>query len=112
DHFYEPVFHRDLDAEAAELAMRGLLHVAPGRFVHVTGMRVEGGDHAVDGALDQFDVVRLFDVVGPDPLEHAAEQVELRVSVGAGGGLGGRDPEIGLRAGNEKGQAGACQSTE
>ena len=66
----------------AELAVGGLLHVAPGLLIHVARMRIERGDHAVDGALDQLGVVGLFDIVGPDPLEHVAEQIELRIGVG------------------------------
>ena len=108
DHLHQAVFHGDLDAEAAELAMRGFLHVAPGRLIHVTRMRVERRDHAVDGALDQLGVVGLLDIVGPDPLEHVAEQIELRIGVGVGGRLGRRDPELGAGTGDEKGQAGAC----
>ena len=41
DHLDEAVLHRDLDAEPAELAMGGLLHVAPGLLVHVARMRIE-----------------------------------------------------------------------
>ena len=94
DHLDEAIFHRDLDAEAAELAVRGLLHVVPGLLVHVARMRIERGDHAVDGALDQLGVVGLLDIVGPDPLEHVAEQIELRIDVGVGRRPGGRDPEL------------------
>ena len=83
DHLDQAVLHRDLDAEPAELALGGLLHVAPGLVVHVARMRVERGDHAVDRAFDQLGVVGLLDVVGPDPLEHLAEQIELRIGVAA-----------------------------
>ena len=91
DHLDEAVLHRDLDAEPAELAVGGLLHVAPGLLIHVARMRIERGDHAVDRALDQPGVVGLLDIVGPDPLEHVAEQIELRIGIGTGGGLGGRN---------------------
>ena len=52
-------------------------------LVHVARMRIERGDHAVDRRLDQLGVVGLFDVVGPDPLEHLAEQIELRIGMSA-----------------------------
>ncbi len=45
----EAVFHRDLDAEAAELAAGLHLHVAEALGIHVARMRIEGGQHAVDG---------------------------------------------------------------
>ena len=54
DHLDEAVLHRDLDAEPAELAVGGLLHVAPALLVHVARMRIERGDHAVDRALDSL----------------------------------------------------------
>ena len=44
-------------------------------------MWIEPGEHSVDCGFDQFAVVRLFDVIGPDALEHVAEQIELPVSV-------------------------------
>ena len=48
-------------------------------------MRVERGQHAVDGRLDQRRLIGLLDIVRPDALEHVAEQVELTVGVDAGG---------------------------
>ncbi len=42
-------------------------------------------------AFDQLEVIGLFDVVGPDPLEHVAEQIELRIDFGTGGRPGRRD---------------------
>ena len=49
-------------------------------------MRVERGQHPVDRRLDQFPVIRLLDVVGADALEHVAEEIELPIGVGRGGG--------------------------
>jgi hypothetical protein len=112
DHLHQAVFHRDLDPEPTELAMGGLLHVFPGRLIHVARMRIKRGDHAIDGALDQFGVVGLLDIIGPDALEHVAEQIQLRIGVGAGSRagrcLGRPDPELVAGAGDEKGQARAC----
>ena len=86
-HLDKPVFHRDLDAEPAEFAMRGLLHVVPALLIHVARMRIERGDHAVDGAFDQLGIVGLLDIAALDPLEHVAEQIELGIGVGARRGL-------------------------
>ena len=82
DDLHEAVFHRDLDAEPAELAARLDLHVAEAFRVHVARMRIEPVEHAVDCLLDELGVIRLLDVVGAHPLEHVAEQIELPVSVG------------------------------
>ena len=82
-HLDQPVFHGDLDAEAAELAAGLHLHVAEALGVHVARMRVEPGQHAVDRGFDQLGVVRLLDVVGADPLEHVAEEGELPIGVGS-----------------------------
>jgi len=55
--------------------------------------------------LDELAIIGLFDVVGPDSLEHVAEQVQLRIGVGAGGGLGSRDPGLAPWSVHEKGEA-------
>ena len=89
DDLDQAVFHRDFDAETAELAARLHLHVAEALRVHVARMRIEPGEHAVDRLLDQLGVVRLLDVVGADALEHVAEQIELPIGVG-GRRLGAR----------------------
>jgi hypothetical protein len=84
-HFEDAVFHRDLDAEPAELAVGLNLHVAKALGVHIARMRVEPVEHATDRALDQLGVVRLFDIVRPHHIENVAEQVELAVGIGGGG---------------------------
>jgi hypothetical protein len=105
-HLDEAVFHRDLDAEPAELAMRGLLHVAPALRIHVARMRIERGDHAVDRTFHQLAVVGLLDIAGTDAFEHVAEQIELSVGgVGAGRGPGGGDQMGALRSCDQQGQA-------
>ena len=73
-HLDQPVFHGDLDAEAAELAARLLLHVAEALGVHVARMRIETASMPLMADFDQLAVVRLLDVVGAHPLEHVAEQ--------------------------------------
>src|SRR6185369_3824947 len=94
-------FHRDFDAETAELAARLHLHVAEALGVHVARMRIEPGQHAVDRGFDQLGVVRLLDVVGAHALEHVAEQVELAIGVG-GRRLGARAQHDRMRLHREK----------
>jgi hypothetical protein len=87
-HLDEAVFHRDFDAEPAELAARLHLHVAEVLGIMKLRMRIERGEHAVDGRLDQLGVFDLLDILGADVLEDVAEQVELPIGVG---------PEAGIR---------------
>ena len=85
DHLDQAVFHRDLDAEAAEFAAGLHLHVAEALRIHVARMRIETGQHAADGGFDQLAVVGLLDIVAAHPLEHVAEQIELAIGIRGGG---------------------------
>ena len=78
----EAVLHRHLDAEAAELALGLDLHFLETLGVHVARMRIERGEHAVDGGFDHLLFIRRLDIVGAHPIEHVAEQIELLVGVG------------------------------
>ena len=98
DDLDEAVLLGDLDAEAAELALGLDLHVLERLGVHVARMRVERGEHAVDGRLDQLGFVGLLDIVVADLVEHVAEQIELAIGVGRGGVGGGADVRKRLRA--------------
>ena len=80
-HLDEAVFHGDLDAEPAELAAGLHLHVAEALRIHVAGMRIKPGEHAVDRGFDQLAVVRLLDVIGAHALENIAEQIELAIGI-------------------------------
>ena len=84
DHLDEAALLGDLDAQAAELALGLHLHVAERLGVHVAAMRVQAGEHAVDGILHQVLVADRIDVFGAHPLEHVAEQGEQAVGVAAG----------------------------
>jgi hypothetical protein len=75
DDLDQAVLHRDLDAETAELAAGLHLHVAEAVRIHITRMRIEARQHAVDRRFDELAVIRLFDVVGADALEHIAESL-------------------------------------
>src|SRR5690606_4039371 len=81
DDLNDAILHRDLDAEAPELAARLHLHVAEVLRAEISRMGVERGQHAVDGRLDQLCVVRLLDIVLSDALEHITKQVELPVDL-------------------------------
>jgi len=54
DHLDQPIFHRDFDAEPAELAAGLHLHVTKTLGVHVTRMRIEACQHAGDRGLDEL----------------------------------------------------------
>ena len=84
DDLDQAVFHRHLDAEAAELAAGLHLHVAEALGVHVARMRIEGGQHAVDGRFDELGLFGLLDVIRPDLFENIAEKAQLPVRVGRG----------------------------
>ena len=54
DHLHQAVFHRDLDAEPAELAAGLHLNVAQATWIHVARMRIETSEHAVDRGFDEL----------------------------------------------------------
>ena len=108
DDLDEAVFHRDLDAEPAELALGLHLHVAEVLRVHVARMRVEPVEHPVDRLLDQLRIVGLLDVVGAHALEHVAEQIELAVGVRGGGLRAGPQDQPRLRGEERDRNASGC----
>ena len=77
DDFDDVVFHRDLDAEAAEFALGLGLHVLEVFFVHIARMRIERGQHAVERGFDQLVVGDRVDVIGAHALEHIGKQGQL-----------------------------------
>ncbi len=88
DHLDQAVFLGDFDADAAELALGGDLHVAILLGVHVAGMGIEVGNHALDGGVDQLAVLDRAHIVGAHALERVAEQVELAIGGCVIGALG------------------------
>ena len=91
DHLDQPVLHRHLDAEPAELAAGLHLHIVEVLGVQIVRVRIERGQHAVDRAFDQRVVGDVVDIFGAHPLEHVAEQVELLVGLGRVRRRGGAD---------------------
>ena len=81
DHLQNAVLHRDVDAQAAEFAMRLDLLLLELLGAHIARMGIELHQHAVDGVGDQFAVVGLFDVLLANVLEHFAKQFEIFVNL-------------------------------
>ena len=77
DHLDETVLHADLDAEAAELALRADLQLLERFLVEVGRMRVEAGQHAVDRLGDELLVLDRLDVVRLDRAEDLGERTQL-----------------------------------
>ena len=75
------LFHRDLDAEAAELAGGILLHVLEHFWVEIARMRIERRQHAVDGGAQQRLLVGCIDIFAADAVEHFAEEAQIPVDL-------------------------------
>ena len=76
-HLDQPVFLRDLDADADEAA-RGAFAEFPERLlVEILRMRVEAGDHAGDRIGDELLLVDRFHIVALDHAEHRSELLHL-----------------------------------
>jgi hypothetical protein len=73
------VLDADLDAEAAELALRGDLEVLERFRVEEVGMRVQPVHHSVDRFLDELFVRDRLDVIALDPAEDRGQQLEVFV---------------------------------
>ena len=54
DHLQQAIFHGHLHAKAAELATGFHLYLAKAFWIHVTRMRIEAGEHAVDCRFDEL----------------------------------------------------------
>ena len=95
--FHVAVFHRDFDAEPAELTTGLDLHIAEILGAQVARMWIERRQHAVYGRFNQGFVGDVFDVVRPYPLENITEQVKLPIRfrvivLGRGGECEGNSP--------------------
>ena len=77
DHFHESVFGADLDAEAAEFTLRADLQVAIRFLVEERGVRVEAGEHAVDGFLEELAILDGLDVIALDASEDLGEEPQV-----------------------------------
>ena len=77
----EPVLHRDVDADAGELALGVDLQVLEGVGRQQRGVRVEPLEHPVDGLLDQVLGIDFVDVLFLDQLDYVREHLELLVEV-------------------------------
>ncbi len=88
NHFDQPFFLRHFDADAAELALGGDLHVVIGLGVHIAGMWVQARDHALDRGIDEFAVLHGAHIVGAHAFEGVGEQIELTIGARVAGALG------------------------
>src|SRR5207302_816749 len=104
--------HGDFDTEAAELAAGLHLHVAEALRIHVAGMGIEAGQHAVDRGFDQLAVVGLLDVIGAHPFEHVAEKAELAIGVVGCRRLGTRAVEQDAGLGYHQSRGYACRRAQ
>ena len=64
DHFNEAVFATHFHAQATEFAFGGFLHIGVVFEVHIFGVRVEVGNHALERAFEDFVVGFVLIVVG------------------------------------------------
>ena len=79
DDAHDAVLDADLDAEAAELALRGDLQFLERLGVEEVGVRVEPAHHAVDRFLDELVVGDRLDVVALDLAEDRREELQVLV---------------------------------
>jgi hypothetical protein len=77
DHLDESILHAHFDAEAAELALGADLQLLERFLVQVGGVRIEAGQHAVDGLGDELLVLDRLDIVALDPAEDLGEGAQL-----------------------------------
>ena len=94
DDLDDALFHLHFDAEAAELAGGVFLHIGIVDRLHIAGMRIERGQHALERGVDEFALIGGLDIFGADSVKDAAEQLEIGIDLVAGarhrlGGLGG-----------------------
>jgi hypothetical protein len=101
DHLDEAVLHADLDAQAAELALGADLQFLEGFGVEVGRVRVEVGEHAVDGLGDELLVLDRLDVALLDRAEHLGMNARSS-STGSGRSINPipRPPTAGAHAGD------------
>ena len=76
-HLDQAVLGADFDAEAAEFALSAFLEFLERFRIHVVGVRVQAGQHALDGRGDQLLVFHRVDVVLLDAAKHFGEGAQL-----------------------------------
>ncbi len=68
---------RYLDPQPTKLAIGEYLHFFEFFWRQIGGMRVQGVDHAIDGAIHQFFIGSGVDVIGFDDREELTEGLDL-----------------------------------
>ena len=77
DHLDQPVFLRDLDADADKLAGGAFVEFLERLLVEVLRVRVQAADHAGDGVGDEFLVVHRLHIIALDHAEDSRELLQL-----------------------------------
>ena len=86
DNLDRAVFGGDRQSQPAIFAIGVLAHVLIFADIEIRRMRIKAGEHAVDGALDQFLVIGLVDIIGADAFKNVHQHVELLVGFAFAGG--------------------------
>ena len=108
-HGHLAVLHRDLDADAGELAGGGLLHLLVLFGRHEGGVRIKALQHALERTVQQFALVHVLHIIAVHQIQHLAETAQgLKVLldlvfVGPGGSGGSQRAAEGQHA-KENGQ--------
>ena len=84
DDLHRAFVSADLDAEPAVVAAGLVAHLVEGGGIEITGVRIERGEHPVDGRLDQLLVVHRHHILLTHVGQHIAEQLQRLVGVGSG----------------------------
>ena len=71
---------RQLGADAGELAMAVGEHLAVFVLVHIVGMRIEPGEHALEAVLHQMIVIDRLDIARMDAIHHAAVKRQIGIA--------------------------------
>ena len=108
-HGHLAVLHRDLDADAGELAGGGLLHLLVFFSRHEGGVRIQALQHTLEGTVQQFALVHVLHIITVHQIQHLAETAQGfeifldLVFVGLGGSGGSQRAAEGQHA-KENGQ--------
>ena len=106
DNFDKALFLRDFDAQTAKFTTGLNPHVAGVIGGQIAGVRIQRGQHAVDGGFDQIAFVHLFDILNTDAFKNVAKQVKLFIDVSCAFGFLCQE-----RSGHLRGDQKSCQDT-
>ena len=81
DNLENAVLHGNVDAEAAEFAMRLDLFLLEFLRAHIARMRVELGEHPVDGGGDKLFVVGFIDIFFTHARQYFPEKLQVLINL-------------------------------